>query len=132
MAPSGTTAVTASPNTPVSPLERIGRFDTVYCGTPIRFVEKFTPSTSEAKRKDTRPALFLDRDGVLNSSVGFINATADVEKQILPKQIAAILEANKAGLRVVLVTNQGGIEINKMTPEVAVDIHKAFIDAVEK
>jgi len=115
----------------IAPTRAITDFNTIYKGTPIRFVEKFSPVAQTSKAGQGRVALFLDRDGVLNSTGGFINKRSDVPAKLLPKQIAAIREANQAGVPVVVVTNQGGIELNKMSPQTAVEIQKEFIDAIE-
>ncbi len=54
-----------------------------------------------------RPALFLDRDGVLVEEVGFLRDRSDVA---LIKGAARVIAAcNNAGIPVVVVTNQSGI-----------------------
>ncbi len=54
-----------------------------------------------------RPALFLDRDGVLVAEVGYLHRPEDV--RLIPGAATLIATANRAGLPVVLVTNQAGI-----------------------
>ncbi len=54
-----------------------------------------------------RPALFLDRDGVLVVEVGYLHRPEDV--RLIPGAAALIAAANGAGLAAVLVTNQAGI-----------------------
>ncbi len=54
-----------------------------------------------------RPALFLDRDGVLVEEVGYLHRPEDVRP--IPGAAALIAAANRAGLAVVQVTNQAGI-----------------------
>ncbi len=54
-----------------------------------------------------RPALFLDRDGVLVAEVGYLHRPEDV--RLVPGAAALIVAANRAGLATVLVTNQAGI-----------------------
>ena len=54
-----------------------------------------------------RPALFLDRDGVLVAEVGYLHRPEDV--RLIPGAAALIAAANRAGLAAVLVTNQAGI-----------------------
>ncbi len=54
-----------------------------------------------------RPALFLDRDGVLVAEVGYLHRPEDV--RLIPGAAALIVAANRAGLPVVVVTNQAGI-----------------------
>ena len=54
-----------------------------------------------------RPALFLDRDGVIVEDVGFIAKPADVA--LIQGAGAAIARANRAGWAVVVVSNQSGV-----------------------
>jgi len=85
-----------------------------------------------------RPALFLDRDGVVVEETGYLCRVADVI--VIPEAIEVILSANKRGIPVVIVTNQSGIGRGyygwsefKSVQEVLVAIladHSAKIDAV--
>lgn len=52
-------------------------------------------------------ALFLDRDGVIVEDVGFLGRPQDV--RMIPAAGALIAAANRAGIPVVVVTNQSGI-----------------------
>jgi histidinol-phosphate phosphatase family protein len=54
-----------------------------------------------------RPAVFLDRDGTLIHDRHYLSAPAGVE--LLPGAGDAVARLNRAGLFVVLVTNQSGI-----------------------
>ena len=54
-----------------------------------------------------RPALFLDRDGVLVEEVGYLHRVQDVA--LAPGAFALVAAANRAGAAVVLVTNQSGV-----------------------
>ncbi len=54
-----------------------------------------------------RPALFLDRDGVVVEEVHFLHRPQDV--RLLPGAAGIILEARSRGCSVVLTTNQSGI-----------------------
>ncbi len=52
-------------------------------------------------------AVFLDRDGTVNEEVGYL---ADLSKlRLIPGAGAAIRRLNRAGFKVVLVTNQSGV-----------------------
>lgn len=63
--------------------------------------------TSQRGFAPGRPALFLDRDGTINVDTGYPDDPGGIElrRPILP----AIRAANRAGLPVVVVTNQSGI-----------------------
>lgn len=54
-----------------------------------------------------KPALFLDRDGVINEEVNGAHSGQDI--QLIPGAAAAIGAANKAGMPVICVTNQPDI-----------------------
>jgi D-glycero-D-manno-heptose 1,7-bisphosphate phosphatase len=60
------------------------------------------PSTSAL-----RPALFLDRDGVIVEEVGHLRRAEDV--RLIAGAAAVISAANRAGMPVVVVSNQSGI-----------------------
>ena len=65
---------------------------------------------SVEKAKDitkSRPALFLDRDGVINVDVNYLSKVEDV---VLHEGAASMIaQANKAGLPVIVITNQSGV-----------------------
>lgn len=62
---------------------------------------------SDHSRAAGRPALFLDRDGVLVEEVGFLRRRADV---VLIEGAARVISAcNESGIPVVVVTNQSGV-----------------------
>lgn len=54
-----------------------------------------------------RPALFLDRDGVINVDHGHVHRIEDFE--FIPGIFELVRAANEAGWLVVVVTNQAGI-----------------------
>jgi D-glycero-D-manno-heptose 1,7-bisphosphate phosphatase len=55
-----------------------------------------------------RPALFLDRDGVIVRDMDYLRRVEDVE--LLPGAARLIAAANRADLPVLVVTNQSGVE----------------------
>jgi D-glycero-D-manno-heptose 1,7-bisphosphate phosphatase len=54
-----------------------------------------------------RPAVFLDRDGVLNEEVGYLARLEDV--RLLPGAAESVKSLNDAGFVTVVVTNQSGV-----------------------
>jgi len=54
-----------------------------------------------------RPALFLDRDGVLNEDRGFVHRWDDF--RWIPGAREAVAAFNRAGWLVIVVTNQSGV-----------------------
>lgn len=57
--------------------------------------------------EQVRPALFLDRDGVIVEEVHFLSRASDV--RLVPGVAATIAKVNRAGFPVIVVTNQSGI-----------------------
>ncbi len=55
----------------------------------------------------SRPALFLDRDGVIVEDVGYLHRPDDV--RLVPGAAEVIAAVNRIGVPVVTVTNQSGI-----------------------
>jgi D-glycero-D-manno-heptose 1,7-bisphosphate phosphatase len=71
--------------------------------------------------------VFLDRDGVLNRKMPegrYVTSLADL--QILPGVPEAIARLNRAGLRVVVVTNQRGVALGLYSADDVRQIHDAF------
>ncbi|MEW5825581.1 MAG: HAD family hydrolase [Candidatus Bipolaricaulota bacterium] len=73
-----------------------------------------------------RPAVFVDRDGVINDQTAFVNAPSDF--RLLPGAAAALRRLNEAGLLVVVVTNQGGIAYGHLTETTLDAIHRHMQD----
>ena len=61
----------------------------------------------ELPRRSRRPALFLDRDGVINVDHGWVGSRERFEW--IPGAIEAIRKATQAGWHVFVVTNQSGV-----------------------
>jgi len=71
-------------------------------------------------------AVFLDRDGTLIEEIGYLDRPERVE--LYPFASHAIRAFNRAGLPVVLVTNQSGIARGFFTDSVVEDVHKHIAD----
>ena len=67
--------------------------------------------------------VFLDRDGVINRRLIGDYVTCLEELDILDGAITAICRLNQAGFRTVVVTNQRGIAIGRMTREAVDKVH---------
>jgi len=75
----------------------------------------------------TLRTVFLDRDGVLNRKLPEGRyVTSPAEFHILPGVPAAIARLNRAGLRVIVVSNQRGIALGLYTAADVDRIHAAF------
>ena len=64
-------------------------------------------SPPETAASPPRPALFLDRDGVLNEDRGYVSRWEDFAW--VPGAKAAVAAFNRAGWLVIVVTNQSGV-----------------------
>jgi len=62
-----------------------------------------------------KPAIFLDRDGVINKDNGYISQVDDFE--FIEGTIEACIEFQKKGYQLVVITNQPGIASGHFTEE---------------
>jgi D-glycero-D-manno-heptose 1,7-bisphosphate phosphatase len=69
----------------------------------------------------TAPAVFLDRDGTLIEEVGYLDRPERVT--LYPWSTAAISALNRAGLAVVLTSNQSGVARGFFSEEVVQAVH---------
>jgi len=67
-------------------------------------------------------AVFLDRDGTLIEEVGYLDRVERVD--LYPWTIDAVRAFNRAGLRVVLVSNQSGVARGFFTEAVVDEVHR--------
>ena len=67
-------------------------------------------------------AVFLDRDGTICKDVHYMKDESQFE--LLPKVAEAIKLLNRAGLKVIVVTNQSGIARGYFTEEDLQRIHR--------
>jgi D-glycero-D-manno-heptose 1,7-bisphosphate phosphatase len=68
-----------------------------------------------------RPAIFLDRDGVIIEETGYLSDPAQVV--LIPGAAEAIARLNQAGIPVVVVTNQAGVARGYYTESRIHEIH---------
>lgn len=72
----------------------------------------------------SRSAVFLDRDGVINEEMGYINHVDRL--RILPGAAEAIRKLNESGVKVVVVSNQAGLGRGIITEETFKACQKKF------
>jgi D-glycero-D-manno-heptose 1,7-bisphosphate phosphatase len=68
------------------------------------------------------PAVFLDRDGTLIEEVGYLDRPERVE--LYPWSIDAIRAFNRAGVKVVMVTNQSGVARGFFNEATVEEVHR--------
>ena len=73
---------------------------------------------------EPRPAVFLDRDGTLIEDVGYLDAVTRIA--VFPWTIDAIRALNRAGLPLVVVTNQSGIARKYFSEAFVQETHRAL------
>jgi D-glycero-D-manno-heptose 1,7-bisphosphate phosphatase len=71
--------------------------------------------------KALRPAVFLDRDGTICEEMGYLNHLSRL--RIFPFAAGAIARLNKAGLPVIVVTNQSGVSRRIFPESLVAQIH---------
>jgi D-glycero-D-manno-heptose 1,7-bisphosphate phosphatase len=91
----------------ISTTEIIDRVLIAYC--PVK------PSSVDLSAPEPAPAVFLDRDGVINADHGYVSDPDDFE--LLPGAIEGMKKFQEAGYFLVVVTNQGGIGIGYYSKE---------------
>jgi len=95
-------------------------------GTPERLArvsaDQASGKVARWNLRHGRPCVFLDRDGVLNESNGYIDSPEKL--RVLPGVAAAIRRLNGSDFLSVVVTNQPVVARNLCTLEELDDIHK--------
>ncbi len=85
----------------------------------------FDPSLCETKK---RPAVFFDRDGIVNRSpgTGYVERWEDFH--LLPAFIEALRIVRARGYEAVIVTNQRGVALGRLSRATLDDIHRRLRD----
>ena len=85
-------------------------------------VEELKSGLIQSKNlKNKQIAIFLDRDGTINVSKGFISKADDLE--LIPRSIEAIKAINKSGALAIVITNQPVIARGECSFEELHNIH---------
>ena len=72
----------------------------------------------------SRPAVFLDRDGTMIEEVGYLDA---IERIVwFPWSVDAIRALNRAGLAVVVTTNQSGVARQYFGEDFVQEVHRVL------
>lgn len=76
----------------------------------------------------TERAIFFDRDGVINKELGDY-CTKPEDFLILEDSLATLMLAQTHGFKIILITNQGGIDRALYTHDGLKQMHQKLIDA---
>lgn len=79
---------------------------------------------------ESRPAVFLDRDGTINEQMGYINHLDRFV--VLPGVGQAVSRLNRAGLAVVVVSNQSGVARGYFPEELVGRVNQRMIDLLAR
>jgi len=80
-------------------------------------------------KKEKKPSLFIDRDGVIIRDPGYIHGTNLI---FIKKTFDIVRKANEEGKYVFIVTNQAGIAKGKFTEKAAIETNKYIISVYRK
>ena len=69
-----------------------------------------------------REAVFLDRDGTVTEEVGYVNHLDRLK--LIPGAASAISRLNRAGILVILATNQAGVARGYFPEELVGQVHR--------
>jgi len=84
------------------------------------------PRAASPEPRAFERAVFLDRDGTIIEEVGYLDRPERVE--LFPWTIDAVRVLNRAGLAVVLVSNQSGVARGFFTEHVVDAVHQRMAD----
>jgi D-glycero-D-manno-heptose 1,7-bisphosphate phosphatase len=80
--------------------------------------------------RQSRSAMFVDRDGTLNKDTGYVSNPDELV--LYPWAAEALRLVNEAGLLTVAITNQSGIARGMYTEEILDSIHSRMIEALAR
>ena len=83
------------------------------------------PAPRFRDQRNPLPAVFLDRDGVINEEVHYLSDVADLK--LIKGTAQAIKRLNDSGVPVIVVTNQSGVARGYITEDQLFEIHKALV-----
>lgn len=77
-----------------------------------------------------RPAIFLDRDGVIIDDVHYLSVPEQI--RLIPGSAEAIASLNRAGWPVIVVTNQAGVARGLFTPADVDRVHRRLSELLAR
>ena len=93
--------------------------------SPFQLVSHYSAvSPGQRGQNVSRPSIFLDRDGTLNESEGFVNHISRF--RLFPWSTEAIRLINRQGYLAILVTNQSGVGRGLYSEALVRAVHQRF------
>src|SRR5438477_4381222 len=83
------------------------------------------PADAYTAQVESRPAVFIDRDGTLTDEVGYVNHPSRL--RLLPRSAEAIRRLNAAGVPAVVVTNQAGLARGYFSEDVLRAVNESLV-----
>jgi D-glycero-D-manno-heptose 1,7-bisphosphate phosphatase len=80
--------------------------------------------------KDTRRAVFIDRDGTVSEEVGYVNHVS--RYRVFPFAAEAVRTLTDAGWLAILVTNQAGVARGYFEESLVGEVHKLLAAELER
>ncbi|MEQ1719203.1 MAG: HAD-IIIA family hydrolase [Hyphomicrobium sp.] len=90
----------------------------------IGIPETYARAQSELPQTQMKPAVFFDRDGVLNEDIGYLHRWSDLKW--MPGAVEAVRMAGDAGYLAVVVTNQAGVARGLYGEDAVHELHRAM------
>ena len=77
-----------------------------------------------------KPALFLDRDGVIiENRSNYVRTWSDVS--IYPQAIESLIKVKSTGYKIIIITNQSAVGRGLISPEIAQEINLRLIEEIQ-
>jgi D-glycero-D-manno-heptose 1,7-bisphosphate phosphatase len=96
----------------------------------VDWLTKCRTDASWAEANLKRPAIFLDRDGVINENrAGYVKSWSEVE--FLPGVFGALRRLAQADFTIVLVTNQSAVGRGIISHEEAIQINRRVVETIQ-
>jgi D-glycero-D-manno-heptose 1,7-bisphosphate phosphatase len=94
-------------------------------------LEKYKNASRQSIPEPTKCVIGLDRDGVINHDLGTY-VTSPAEFAPIPGSLEAMADLRRKGYKLVIITNQGGIEQGIMTANDVNAVHEYMLDLLGK
>jgi rfaE bifunctional protein nucleotidyltransferase chain/domain len=91
-------------------------------------LSKYVPQHNACPEREARPCIFLDRDGVINTDIGYLHRPEQFT--LAPGALEGLKKLSTAGFALVIVTNQAGIGLGYFSHEDFFQVNRAMFRAI--